>query len=152
MVSPPGEGASGGLIGKQFLAFFKANVGPMMSTFKKQAKGRDVVIVLDGAGVHKKKELKKWLEGKSASLMDEWAPHSPDLNPIENAWAHVKEEIGKELQIYDRKDEEASKKRIEAKRDAVVRRYAGKKCHNLVHSFRTRLQKCVELDGGHTGY
>ena len=46
----------------------------------------------DNAPIHTAKIIKNWFCGQGISLMD-WPPYSPNLNPIEHAWAKLKEHI-----------------------------------------------------------
>jgi len=46
----------------------------------------------DNAPTHKAKKTKKWMHDHGISLLD-FPPYSPDLNPIENLWAHFKRRI-----------------------------------------------------------
>jgi transposase len=46
----------------------------------------------DNALIHTAGKIKNWLQGHGITVM-EWPPYSPDLNPIENAWAKLKERI-----------------------------------------------------------
>ena len=40
------------------------------------------------------KKAKKWMEGNDITLLD-WPPQSPDLNPTEHLWNHIKQELSK---------------------------------------------------------
>jgi transposase len=43
---------------------------------------------------HTSEKAKKWMEAHNISLLN-WPPQSPDLNPIEHLWQHVKSELTK---------------------------------------------------------
>ena len=43
---------------------------------------------------HTSKLIAKWLEDMGINLLD-WPAQSPDLNPIEHLWGHVKKELCK---------------------------------------------------------
>jgi hypothetical protein len=46
----------------------------------------------DNAPIHSAGLIKDWFEDNAIPTM-EWPPYSPDLNPIEHAWAKLKETI-----------------------------------------------------------
>ncbi len=46
----------------------------------------------DGALCHSSKRIKNFLSDKSFEVMD-WPGNSPDLNPIENMWNHMKNKL-----------------------------------------------------------
>ena len=46
----------------------------------------------DNAPIHTANIIKNWSDGHGIPLVD-WPPYSPDLNPIEHAWAKLKERI-----------------------------------------------------------
>ena len=46
----------------------------------------------DNAPIHTAKKVSKWFEDHGIPVLD-WAPYSPDLNPIEHVWARIKEWI-----------------------------------------------------------
>ena len=52
----------------------------------------DAVIVMDNLGAHKTPEVRAFL-GRSGFLYRYLPPYSPDLSPIEPAWAQVKAEL-----------------------------------------------------------
>lgn len=50
----------------------------------------------DNAPCHKSKSVMKYITNKKITLLDHpYPPQSPDLNPIENLWNHVKRQIHK---------------------------------------------------------
>ena len=66
----------------------------------------DGVIIMDNARFHRKKQLSILLEKfnfqqKADVQLLFLPPYSPDLNPIEHYWAHVKNKVRKEKGNYD---------------------------------------------------
>jgi transposase len=48
------------------------------------------VVVMDNLSAHKAPEVREWIERAGAELLY-LPPYSPDLNPIEKAWAKIKQ-------------------------------------------------------------
>src|SRR5436305_5778189 len=46
----------------------------------------------DGASIHWAGIIVKWINEMEIEIMD-WPPYSPDLNPIENLWKLLKDQI-----------------------------------------------------------
>ena len=85
--------------------------------------------------MEKKNKVKKILD---------WPPNSPDLNPIENVWGIIKGELQKE---------NISKRSILINRiKEIYENIQYKYIENIVESFVTRLQRCIDLEGDRTGY
>src|SRR5216684_1114324 len=94
---------------------------------------------------HTSKKAKKWMEDHNISLLD-WPPQSPDLNPIEHLWKHIKSELTKYAtqpkgvwEIWERVAEVWDKIRPEV-------------CQNLIESMPRRVQAVIKAKGGHTKY
>ena len=58
------------------------------------------VIILDNARFHKMSRLKVLCEEQGHKLLP-LPPYSPEYNPIENTWAHMKKHLRKVLPSYD---------------------------------------------------
>ena len=46
----------------------------------------------DNAPIHTAKRVSAWVKDRAIPVLD-WAPYSPDLNPIEHVWAYMKQWI-----------------------------------------------------------
>ena len=46
----------------------------------------------DNAPIHTARIIENWLLEQGIEIMD-WPPYSPDLNPIENLWKLLKDQI-----------------------------------------------------------
>jgi len=51
-----------------------------------------LVVIMDNAPWHKGNDIKNLIENTGAKLL-KLPPYSPDLNPIEHAWANLKQAI-----------------------------------------------------------
>jgi len=64
---------------------------------------RDFIFQDDNAPCHRARIVTGWIDERWDHL--EWPPHSPDLSPIENVWALVKDLLWRRrAQIHDRDD------------------------------------------------
>ena len=50
------------------------------------------VVVMDNLSAHKAPAVREWIEGAGAEVLY-LPPYSPDLNPIEKAWAKLKQRL-----------------------------------------------------------
>ena len=52
----------------------------------------DITFQQDNAPIHKYRLVINWIAHNNINVM-EWPAQSPDLNPIENEWSHMKMEL-----------------------------------------------------------
>jgi len=78
---------------------------------------------------HKAKILQKWFQDQKISVMD-WPAQSPDLNPIEHLWGHLKRRIGN----FKAPNKEALWQKVQSEWYAI----SPSTCANLVHSMPRR--------------
>jgi len=100
--------------------------------------------LIDNAPAHSAKSTKRFLSSNGIDYCKGWPPNSPDLNPLENVWAWMKQKV------YSKHYNSLA----EMKR-AVLDTWAAlpdSMCRNLMHSLQRRKAKCLERNGGHTGY
>jgi hypothetical protein len=74
----------------------------------------------------------------------EWAPYSPDLNPIEHVWAELKRRV----EIENPKGLDELRVAIEKCWKEIPADF----CAKLVASMPKRMKLCIERKGGKTGY
>ena len=55
------------------------------------------IVIMDNAPIHKSPKIREAIENAGCFLVYQ-PPYSPDLNPIEHTWSHIKRKIGS-LQI-----------------------------------------------------
>ena len=85
------------------------------------------------------------MENNQITLLD-WPAQSPDLNPIEHLWHHIKKELGQYptqakgvWEIWERAAE-------------VWEGIEPEVCQNLIESMPRRLEAVIKAKGGHTKY
>ena len=102
----------------------------------------------DGAGPHRANSIRDWLEENNIEVL-KWPAQSPDLNPIENLWNILKEEVGPMNHIGPNQTEElieivnAAWDRLRQRRRIVTKLY---------NSMKKRLQEVINNRGAQTKY
>lgn len=97
----------------------------------------------DGATSHTSKSTSEWLQKKKWKVSP-WPTNSADLNPIENLWGIMKNEVRKRKP----KDLENLQMIIQEIWDGI----SIKTIKSLIQSMPTRLQICIEKNGGQIKY
>lgn len=104
----------------------------------------DIMWLMDNAPAHTAKASKAFLSSNGINTCKSWPPNSPDLNPIENVWAVMKQ------QVYSRHYNTLAELKA-----AVEKAWQGlplSYLKTLMASFSSRKAKCLLAGGGYAGY
>jgi len=105
--------------------------------------GNEFIFQHDKDPKHTAKVVTEWLAENNIHVI-EWVAQSPDMNPIEHLWEHLKRKIG------NRKFSSASNLKAALQSEWVA--IPPEVCQKLVNSMRNRCQECVKSKGGCTRY
>ena len=100
----------------------------------------------DGEPKHHSKSTMKWLEDNKVQLLEDWPAQSPDLNPIEHVWHHLK----LKLSGYERKATSVHElwERVEKEWNS----FTAEECKRYIDSMPARIKAVIEAKDGHTRY
>lgn len=105
----------------------------------------NVIFQHDNDPKHKAKLTTSWLEDNEIQVLD-WPAQSPDLNPIEHIWGHLK----RSLQKY--KEPADSIQTLWNRVESCWNEITTETCLNLIDSMPQRLKAVIQARGGYTKY
>jgi transposase len=111
-----------------------------------------LIFMQDNAPIHTARKVRDWFKEQGIPCTD-WPPYSPDLNPIEHLWPHLKRMV---LQMHPELETITGEDNIrEALGRALQEAWTliGKDLMDkLIESMPERVKACRKADGWHTRY
>jgi hypothetical protein len=100
----------------------------------------NLIFMQDGAGCHRAEPTMEYLAAQNITLLENWPPSSPDLNPIEHLWSFLARKVSERGPA----DVEELTKYVLEEWNRVPRA----QLNHLVRSFQRRLETCKKKKGG----
>ena len=94
---------------------------------------------------HTSRRARNWLQSQGFQTM-RWPSQSPDLNPIEHLWYHLKRELGKAPEVPRSRVELAERVM------AIWTKIPPEVCYRLVSSMPDRIAAVIKAKSGPTKY
>ena len=133
----------GRLTGQRYL---REIIRPHVEPYMRQL-GQNAIFMDDNAPPHTAHIVKNHLRRRGIQQFTTgWPSKSPDLNPIEHLWDHMKNVVQKRIRPHHRLPDLRRMLTQEWNRlqPVVINR--------LVHSAHRRIEACIAANGGHTRY
>jgi transposase len=107
----------------------------------------------DNASIHTARVVRQWFADMAIPLTD-WPPYSPDLNPIEQVWFHMKAWV---MENYPELENASgvSEEDIEKLEKALIEAWDALPSllfESLIDSMEQRVNACWKAKGWHTKY
>lgn len=146
------ESKKHGYSANSYLEVLDAEVEPTFDSFKKEKPA--YTFMHDNASIHTAGKVKQWFEDRGIVYITDWPAYSPDLNPIEHIWWHLKVKVCEMFPevAADRSESEYSRQRLESCLQAAFDCLDKKLFDVLYKSMRDRIAACIAAKGWHTKY
>jgi DDE superfamily endonuclease len=105
----------------------------------------DFIFQQDNDPKHTSKLAKEWFKDRSIEMLP-WPAQSPDLNPIEHIWHHLK----LKLASYERKA--TSIHELWERVDREWNTFTAEECRKYIESMPARVKAVYNAKGGHTKF
>ena len=133
----------GRMDGDLYIKILEEDLQESLNYFGKDA--GDVIFQQDNDPKHICKKAQTWFKDNGFKVLL-WPAQSPDLNPIEHLWNHLKRRLGEYerppngmMELWERVEKEWNKIEAEV-------------CQNLIESMPRRVAAVLKAKGGYTKY
>ena len=135
---------NGSMNGEKYKQFIEEYLLPELDAAKHLI-GGNWRLMHDNAPCHRSRVVTEYLNEKCIEFI-EWPPYSPELNPIENIWAWMKNKLLVEYGTPETEEELIAQ--VREVWENIPEEMAEKFCGN----YERRLQAVIEANGGYTKY
>lgn len=100
----------------------------------------------DGDPKHRARSTTEYMEKNGITVLEDWPAQSPDLNPIEHIWHHLK----LKLSTYEKKAKGVHElwERVEKEWET----FDENTCRRYIDSMPARIKAVIDAKGGHTSF
>ena len=143
------ESAKHGYSARLYLEVLEAEVRPMFADLDP-----GYLFMQDNAPIHCANTVKQWFIDLRIQIVERWPPYSPDLNPIEHIWWHLKRRV---VDMFpevaaSKSKSEYSRQRLESCLQAAWDTLDDSLFQALIESMPSRIEACIAAQGWHTKY
>ena len=107
--------------------------------------GKRLIFMQDGASYHTSGYVINWLRQKKVNYLS-WPAQNPDLNPVENVWATIREEL------FKRRDKIKNNSDLWAQTRDIFHSLTLVYIRSLYHSMPERLESIIKSNGNRINY
>jgi transposase InsO family protein len=143
------ESKKHGYSANSYLEVLEAEVEPAF-----EALGPGYIFMQDNASIHRAHKVRKWFSDRGIACIMNWPAYSPDLNPIEHIWFHLKTRVFDMFPevMADKSETEYARQRLESCLQAAWDTLEQRLFDKLYMSMHDRMEACITADGWHTKY
>jgi transposase len=137
------EHIAGRMTAERYVAILDGSYQQALEKYNKEAK--EVIFQQDNDPKHTSKLARKWFKDHGINLLS-WPAQSPDLNPIEHLWFHVK------CRLAEYKTPPSGQIELKQRIEQVWSEIPAGVCQNLIKSMPSRVDAVIKAKGGYTKY
>ena len=112
------------------------------------------LFIQDNASIYRAYKVRDWFAAHRINMVEDWPPYSPDLNPIEHIWRHLKVRVYEMFPevAADKSDSEHARQRLESCIQAAWDTLDKSLFNNLGASMLARIEACIAAGGWRLAY